>query len=260
MTSLGTLRAAAFVAAALIVAAVPHEGAAQADLPHLSHLGVELIAVPAKPGARLDVPILAAQQGLENLRAALDVLMRRSPLNAQAIETLKQSGRVIIVYEPRHPPPEATVDGIAAFFPYFFRNREDGSAGDFLVVVGRHGIKWPASELAAVLAHELAGHGMQRHRGERETMRMLDRECEAQLYQEKALQDLGVDKGSQFVVKFRRELENHYCADFRRFQRQHRPDTLRLWEARNPDVVGLLTVFREHLRNLRATGGTAGRP
>lgn len=238
----------------MLAGIVARDSAAQGDLPRLTHLGVELIAVPVKPGARYDVPIIGTQLGLENLRAALDLLMRRSPLNAQAIETLKKSGRVIIVYEPQHPPPEATADGIAAFFPYFFRNREDGNPGDFLVVVGRHGIKWPANELAAVLAHELSGHGMQRHRGERESMRMLDRECEAQLYQEKALQDLGADKSSQFVVKFRREIENHYCADFRRFQRQHRPDTQRLWEARNPDVVGLLAVFREYLRHFRSSG------
>jgi hypothetical protein len=219
-----------------------------------------LYAVPTRPGAAYDVSIIGARQGLDNLRAALDALMRRSPLNAGAIETLKRNGRVVIVYDPQHPPPQASVDGIAAFFPNFFRKREDGGEGDFLVVVGRHGIKWPASELAAVIAHELAGHGMQHLRGERERMRMLERECEAQLYQEKALQDLAVDKSSAFVTRLRREMENRYCADFRRYQRQLRPDTLRLWEARNPDVAGLLAVFRDYLQTLRADGGIGAAP
>ena len=231
--------------------------AAQGDLPHLSVQGIDLYAKPPPQDAKYDVPIVEPQRGLENLRQAVDLLMRHSPMNARAIETLKQHGRVIIVYDPQHPPPQATVDGIAAFFPNFFRPEANGGEGDFLVVVGRHGIKWPANELAAVIGHELAGHGMQRLRGERESMRMLDRECEADLYQEKALQDLGVNKSSPFVVRFRKNMENRSCSDFRTFQRRNRPETLKLWEARNPDVVALLAVFREYLRDLRAHGRAA---
>ena len=75
-------------------------------------------------------------------------------------------------------------------------------------MVGRYGAKWPARELAAVLAHELVGHGMQQYRGRMEHVRTIDLECEAYLYEEQAYQDLGLDKRSSEMIKFRQALED----------------------------------------------------
>jgi hypothetical protein len=240
----------AVVAAALVAAVVSPAATAQEGLPRLSHAGIELIAAEPREGAKYDIPLLDPRKGLEALRGAVDLLVRRSPLSAGALDTLKRHGRVVIVYDPHFPERKLTEDTIAAFFPNYFRK----GSGDFLVRVGRYGIGWPADELAAVLAHELVGHGMQHLRGDRETMRPLDRECEASLYEEKAYQDLGVDKSSVFLVQFRATLENRHCADFRWYQRRRRPDTVTLWDARNPDVVRLLAVFKDYLKEVREHG------
>jgi len=83
--------------------------------------------------------------------------------------------------------------------------------------VGRHGVKWPTNELAAVLANELVGHGMQHQRMGK--MRPIDLECKAYLYEELANQDLGLNKRSSEMVRFRKGLETHWCADFKRYMR-----------------------------------------
>ena len=225
---------------AFVALFLPLVAAAQGDLPHISHRGVELYAVAPKPDAKFDVPIVSSDKGLESMRAALDVLMARSHLSAEAIGTLQKHGRVILVYDPNYPEYQMIGYTVAAFFPKYFREN-----GDFLVRVGRHGIKWPAAELGAVLAHELVGHGMQRLRGEAGKMRPLDRECEAWLYEEQAYQDLGVDKSTKRMVEFRKQLEERECSDFKRYQDAAAPATLKLWEARNPNVPRLLAVFHE---------------
>jgi len=62
----------------------------------------------------------------------------------------------------------------------------------YLVAVGRLGINWPTDELAAVLAHEFAGHAVQFL--ERRLTRMRHLECEALLVNEQANLDLGLNK------------------------------------------------------------------
>jgi hypothetical protein len=232
------------VAAVLLALAAP--AAAQFGMPRSGHHGIELVAAPPKGDRHFDVSIVGSDKGIDNLRAALDLLLRRSAFAAHAIETLKRNGRVVLVYDPNYPQRLTMGDAIAGFFPTYFRDR-----GDFLVVVSRHGIKWPTAELAAVLAHELAGHGIQHLRGDADRMRPIDRECEAWLYEEKAYQDLGVDKMSKGMVEFRMQLERRECSDFIRYQERHSPSTARLWEARNPDVTRLLAAFRDYQRETR---------
>jgi hypothetical protein len=236
------IRGAWLVALAALV--LPLAAGAQGDLPHTTERGVELYAVAPDPDRRFDVSIVSPGKGLESMRAALDVLLAKSPLAADAIAALRKQGRVVLVYDPNYPEKGQMLGyTVAAFFPHYFRQK-----GDFLVRVGRHGVKWPARELAAVLAHELAGHGMQELRGVRDRMRPLDRECEAWLYEEQAYQDLGVDKSSKRMVEFRVQLEERECSDFRRYQEAEAPATLRLWEAKNPNVPRLLAVFRDYLK------------
>jgi hypothetical protein len=234
----------------LAAVVLPLAVAAQGDLPHETDRGVELYAVAPEPDRRFDVPIVEPRKGIESMRAALDVLLAKSHLAADAIATLQKNGRVVLVYDPNYPPLGQMLGyTVAAFFPHYFRQR-----GDFLVRVGRHGIKWAPRELAAVLAHELAGHGMQELRGVRDRMRPLDRECEAWLYEEQAYQDLGVDKSTKRMVEFRVQLEERECSDFKRYQEASAPATLKLWEAKNPNVPRLLAVFREYLRGTLRSG------
>jgi hypothetical protein len=231
------------VLAALLTLLLPLAAAAQGDLARTSHRGVDLYAVAPDPERHFDVTIVPSERGIESMRTALDALLSRSYLSANAIATLQKHGRVILVYDPNYPDKGQMLGyTVAGFFPKYFRER-----GDFLVRIGRHGIKWPARELAAVIAHELAGHGMQEARGERERMRPLDRECEAWLYEEQAYQDLGVNKSSKPMIEFRKQLEQRECSDFRRYQAEAVPVSLRLWESRNPNVTSLLVVFRQYL-------------
>jgi len=124
-------------------------------------------------------------------------------------------------------------------------------------LVGRHGVKWPADELAAVLAHELVGHGIQQQRGRLSKIRELDAECEASLYEEIVNQDLGLDKHSREMVAFRQALENHWCTDFKAYLRAQRPSAMTLWNAIDPDVPKLLAVFEAYLEYSARTGVTA---
>ncbi len=216
------------------------------SLAHVTVHGIEIYAAHPPKGVHFDVPLVGEKAALVTLRNAVDALMAGSPLSARAVERLKANGRVEVIYDPGFPKEQKTTFEVAAYYPHFYD--PDGAGGrDFLVVVGRHGVKWPTRELAAVLAHELAGHGMQRLRGTFESMRELDRECEAQLYQEQTLQDLRVNKLSHLMVRFRQDLEQRYCSDFRHFQARRQPATLKLWDARNPNVPRLLASFRTYL-------------
>jgi hypothetical protein len=246
-------------AVALAIGCVAAASGAQArSLAHVTDDGIELYAAPPPKGATFDVPIMNDQDGLAALRKAVDTLIDGSHFAAQAIDKLKAAGRVVLVYDPAFPKERVTEFEVAAFYPHFFRP-DEGGGRDFLVVVSRHGIKWPTRELAAVLAHELAGHGIQRLRGDFESMREIDRECEARLYQERAIQDLHVNKGASLVVQFRRSLETEYCADFKHFQATRQPVTLKLWDTRNPNVPRLLAVFRDYLAARQARAEPAAR-
>lgn len=216
-----------------------------ADMPVLRHRGVTLTAWPPAPGDRFDVTLLPPADGVERLRDALDEIFRRSPSSARAIETLSKDGPVTIAYHPHRVRDTSRLNtmNIALFVPNHGRPERDDDARSYLVVVNQHGIKWPERELAAVLVHELAGHGMQHFRGRFETLRSLDRECEAYLYEERANQDLGLDKDTLDMVQFRRALEGRYCSDFRAYMRHAMPDRLALWDRRNPDVGALLSAF-----------------
>lgn len=225
-----------------------------------THKGIRLIAEPLKPGAEYDVKITGQRHGLDNLRRALDMLLRRSPLNAAAIATLKETGSITIVYNPNFPKRTVGEFTVAAFSRKAFqRSVRARRRRMFLVIVGRHGIQWPIRELAAILAHELAGHGLQHLRGDARTMRQLDRECEAHLYEEKAFQDLGVDKKSRLVVQFRKQLENHACVDFKRYMAEHTPDAFRTWDALHPDIGRLLAIFKDYMIDRREQGVPPGR-
>ncbi len=222
--------------------------------------GITLLTLPPKPGVEYDVYLVDPIYALERLARALDVIYRESPFSAGKIEALKRSGRVEIIYDPNHPDPNTSMASVqvAKFLPHY---RGIGGYGNksFLAVVGRHGIKWSVRELAAVLVHELAGHGTQHLNDRFKSLRNVDLECEAWLYEEKAYQDFRFDKSSREMIKFRQELEGFgfsdgYCSDFKRHMQKNTPERMRFWNSLNPDVPKLLEAFEDYLRDQRGKG------
>jgi hypothetical protein len=220
----------------------------------IAHKGLRFIAVQPPANARFDITTLPAETALAKIIAAFDRLYARSPLSAIRIDRLKKSGRVEIRYDPTFPKSRFASLMIAGFFPAF---EPDRKTKKYLAIVGRYGAKWPQRELAAVLAHELIGHGMQYFRGDTRRLRIIDLECEAYLYEENAYQKLGFDKHSREMIKFRKTLERKWCLPFRDYLKKYTPGKVALWERLNPDVVGLLEAFLGYLDHLQSTGVTA---
>lgn len=218
------------------------------DGPQLVRHGITLASIPYRSEIKADIPILSPRAGLARIGAALDMLMEKSAFAADALNTLKNNGPVVILYDPAFPTKTVGSFTVAAFMPsYFKRPGENGRKGDFVTVIGRYGIKWSAQELAGVIGHELIGHGLQFLQGRRGSMRELERECEARLYQERINQDVRLDKMSHTTIRLRQNMENKYCAGFKRFMRRKSPALDRLWDNINPDVPRLLKLFKEYL-------------
>jgi hypothetical protein len=241
------LRILPFVAALLF--ATGPAGAADAQPLERMRDGVRLIALTPETGTRFDVTILPPDAGLARLAAALDLIREKSPASAATIVRLAGAGPVTLVYFPNNFRDRSRLNSqmVALFLPDFLKGRGLGAHGqEFVVVVNQFGVRWPAGELAAVIVHELVGHGMQHLAGRIATGRPLDLECEASLYQEQAYQDFEVAKKARTVVMFRRQMEYHYCADFRAYMAKRTPEGLALWDSINPDVPTLLEMFADY--------------
>jgi hypothetical protein len=241
----------------------PARSAAEAP-PRLDrmHGGVRLVAIAPDKDTRFDVSLPSPEAVLERMADALDLIRRKSPESFAAIERLKAAGRVTVIYFPNNfrDRNRPNSQAVALFLPAFLRSRGLAAGGaDFAVVVNQFGAKWPAEELAPILVHELAGHGIQHLRGHTASERTLDLECEASLYQERAYQDLGTAKKSRTVVLFRRQMEYRYCADFRAYLQARAPAALALWDRRDPDVAVLLDHFGEYRRVQAAAAALSSR-
>lgn len=211
--------------------------------------GISLVALTPAVNALLDISILPPTEGLDRLAAALALIAEKSPRNARTLNQLRDAGLLTIVYYPNNfrDRNRLNTQTVAVFLPDFLKKRGMGDKRrEFTVVVNQFGVKWPTAELAAVIVHELAGHGVQHLEGRIRNARALDLECEASLLQEQAYQDFGVAKKQRTVVLFRRQMEYHYCADFRDYMRERMPGKLAIWDALNPDVAGLLDLFRSY--------------
>ncbi len=245
--------------AGLMLAGMAPQTAAKPKAVELIYKGIRLAGNPAEPGVDYGIKLVSPRRGLENLRKAFDLIYRKSPFSVAAIETLKENGNVTVVYSPRLPQTRGGYLLAAVFLPDFFKRGDDKRGGkDFVVVVGPLGIKWPTPELAMVLVHELVGHGMQKLRGRMDYIRELDLECAANLYAEKFYQDIGIDKRTTEVIKFRRSLEEHWCSDFKRYMREKTPSLTKTWDVLNPDVPRLLEAFDGYVDDLR-DGGVSGK-
>jgi len=209
--------------------------------------GISLIGLTPPPDASFDVPIVDAAQALKIIAQALALIENGSAFSKSQIERLKKTGPVTIVYDPRYPDKMSNMASIqvALFSPHYYK-RSTGTT--FLVIVSRHGIKWPIEELAAVMAHELVGHGIQHLNKRWGKMRLIDMECEAWLYEEMAYQGLKLDKFSNVMIDFKKQLEKQ-CDSFLRYLRTNDPEGARIWDSLNPDVPELLQHFAPYLKN-----------
>ncbi len=214
--------------------------------------GIDLIAMPLPPQGKYDIDLIEPASALAAIEQAIELIYAKSPFSVQAFERLKKAGKITVVYDPEFPKEKFSSVIIAAFFPDFFQKQ--GPLKEFMVVVGRYGAKWPIDKLAAVIVHELGGHGYQHLRGRSQKDRKIDRECEAQLYEEAALQDFNVIRSSSDMIRFRHEMHTNWCSDFRRYMRERDPKLMDYWNYGKPDVPKVLNIFEDYLVHLRELG------
>ena len=220
----------------------------------ITYRGLVLSAAPGRPDKTYDTSLLTPEQAIENLKRAIDLVLTKSTFSTEALKTLQDNGRVVIVYSPDFRAARNGLFTLAAFSPDYYKRDDPKGRKDFLVIVGQHAVKWPPQELAMILVHELVGHGIQHYKGWLDFVREIDLECNANLYGERFYQDIGIDKQSEEVVKFRKSLETHWCADFKVYIKEATPADLPLWDKLNPDVPKLLTIFDRYTASLKQSG------
>ena len=236
--------------------------AADAAKFHGKYKGIELYTSPIKRDAKYDEDVTSNTKALKTIREAINLIYIKSIYSAGKIDFLKNQGRVIIIYDPNVPDPNVPTASIlmAQFYPKYLRDSNTkglGSTKDFLVIVTRIGILQDLTDVASVVVHELVGHGIQHQRGRLDAMRIIDIECEAWLYQERSYQDFEINKFSKKMGRFRTQLEDRECSDFRRHQAAKYPKAYKLWDAINPNVPKLLINFEKYLDDI---GGSVMKP
>ena len=217
------------------------------------HRGIRLVGVSLPSIDHYDVELLPLTPAIAKIKNAIDKIYNGSSFSANRIDTLKKNGRVTLVYDADFPKNQIATVIIAAFFPDFFQ-KEQGGLKEFLVVIGRFGIKWPTDKLAAIIVHELVGHGMQHLRGRTSQDRKIDKECEALIYEEKAYQDFGMQRDTRDMHLFRRNIRDKWCSDFRLYLTREGFNADVVWNYGKPDVPNLLTHFDAYTQHLRKTG------
>ena len=88
MSTIGKTGLVALVAVISSMTITAGGALAQDKMVEDSHRGIGLIAVPPKPGVKLDITIVGPRDGLDRVREALDLIYRESPYSRAQIETL----------------------------------------------------------------------------------------------------------------------------------------------------------------------------
>lgn len=225
------------------------------------HRGVVFASVEPTEDYQPDIPLVSSAASIERLKTALTRLELGAPGIALAIDRLRAAGDVVIVYHPVFPTRQTARVTAAAFYPQFFN--PDNADDTFLVIFGRYGIKWPIDDIALVIAHELAGHGIQ-HLEKRlpapqsvdtdPFARRADFECEANLYTEQAIQQLGTDTTTGPHATHRRALERHWCKPFIDWLSRTGRPTAAEWQKRHPDVSVLLPELHRFIAETAESG------
>ena len=241
--------------------------------------GVLLAAVPPKAGEKFDTRVVGPKAALKKMLASLAQIRERSPSNWRDIERLKENGPVVLLYAPGMLEKQVT-HNVAVFIPDFQDEASGGSAGNskrdfitvrskyridlggaqgklFLSAVGRHGIKWPATELAVVLVHEFGGHGIQHLKGEIGRLRSLDIECEAYMKTEQAFKDLKFRKLHDTRVHLRMAMDRRFCVGFKSYLRTSHSVGWKEWNGRRFHVPTLLAAYEKYTDHLVKSGAVA---
>ena len=208
-----------------------------------------LVVMPLDPLAKYDVSVMGGAEAMAKLKRVMALIRSKSRLSNQEIKRLDKAGQVILAYDPGYPKKgkDLAKVRIAGFSKDY--NLGDVTAGKgryFMAIIGRHGIKWPDRKLAAVVVHELVGHGIQHMEGRWRPKQRNDMECEAWLYESQAYADFGVDRLSSDMVRFQKQL-SRYCSGFIRHLQKKDAKGLAAWKVLNRDVPKVLSHFRRYL-------------
>lgn len=221
----------------------------------IQHRGIQIIALPPTSGKRYDVSIMPGKKAITQITKALDLIYEKSAYSRGTLKRLQKVRRLVIVYNPDHFAENLGMIVAASFRPKApeISGLIDNS-NSLVASITRHGIKWPVSELASAIIHELVGHGVQHLDGRLLVMRELDRECEAWLMEEQAFQDFGINKQTSEMIQFRQIIEYHYCVDFIKYMRQKTPERAKTWDTPNPNVSDIMEVFGLYIRDMAQSG------
>jgi len=218
--------------------------------------GVQISGMPLPPAAEYDIPLADPAATVAKIKEALGRVLATSPVAAAGIARLAQHGTPRLVYDALFPEKQISRVVIAAFLVGEFTPQH--GKRDFTVMIGRFGANWPADELAAVLVHELIGHGIQRLENRFGRDRPIDLECEARLWQQMYYIDSKAKLDTHEMVGFRNTTNRRICHDFRRYLAEVDPAGLRAWDGGRPDMSGLLKRFPGYYDIIRK--GPASRP
>ncbi len=214
-----------------------------------AHRGIDLVGMQLPPKADFDIPLADPAATVTKIKAAVDRVLQASPVAARGFETLSKAGQIRIIYDAAFPERSLSRVIIAAFLVGEFQP-QDGKR-DFTVIVSRFGANWPVDELAAVLVHELIGHGLQRLKNRFGHDRPIDLECEARLWQQLYITDAGMPQDTQEMVAFRRTTDRRVCHDFRRYVRHLRPELMRQWDSGRFLMSQVIDLFDDYYVTIR---------
>lgn len=218
-----------------------------------SHKGITVFGQPPLKGVRYDTPNMPTAQGVAKQIKSIDLIYKQLPKSRIAIERLKKAGDVYIGYIPGALERRLSASvRVAIYAPDFFK--QQGARRRFVIIVGRHGIKWPIKQMTSVMVHEITGHGIQDLEGRLDKVRTVDAECEAWLLEIYANQRFGFDKKQRKMINFHKQLELQYCKPFKAYVGKHKPQILKAWNRLNPQVFTVLSAFPSYLTHLRKTG------
>ncbi len=221
-----------------------------------THRGIELIAMPLPSKADHDIPLAGSRPTVAKLKRSLDRVFQVSQVAARGIARLRKHGNLRIIYDAAFPKRDLSRVVIAAFLVGEWTPQQGKTA--FTVIVGRYGANWPADELAAVLVHELIGHGIQRLENRFGQDRLIDLECQARLWQQLYYIKAGMPLDTREMVDFRTTTNRRVCHDFRRYVAKALPRQMHDWDRGRPDMARLLRAFGPYYDLLRKA--RRGRP
>jgi hypothetical protein len=217
-----------------------------------SHRGVLLLSRVNAPVAK---GVVSPEVAEGKIRRALDLIYRKSPLAGRMIDSLKEAGTVVIIYDPDHARSSLVENRLAMFETSSGVEEIDRDMPlKFVAVLGRQVLHRNSGEIAGTIVHEIVGHGSQHRAGRLSKMTVDDRECEARLFQLATWQDLGVPQRAPFVVQFRRSLERLYCLPFRQWlvrRNHHMKNGFDLIEIQ---PIDLAVAFRDYIDQVLGKG------